>query len=66
MGIIQGKVVEWLDPKSITYRHADADSIDFRDQIGWTEFEVRDRVHEIGARDGPVTSPQGLVKSRRT
>jgi hypothetical protein len=27
---IKGKVVEWLDPKPITYRHADADSVDFR------------------------------------
>jgi hypothetical protein len=27
---IKGKVVEWLDPKPITYRRADADSIDFR------------------------------------
>src|SRR5262249_36164211 len=27
---IKAKVVEWLDPKPITYRHADADSIDFR------------------------------------
>ena len=27
---IKGKVVEWLDPKPITYRHADANSVDFR------------------------------------
>jgi hypothetical protein len=27
---IKGKVAEWLDPKPITYRHADADSVDFR------------------------------------
>jgi hypothetical protein len=27
---IKGRVVEWLDPKPITYRHADADSVDFR------------------------------------
>jgi hypothetical protein len=66
MGIIKEKVVEWFGPKPITYRHADADSIDFRDQIGRTEFEVQDRVHKIGARDGPVTSPHGLVQSTRT
>lgn len=27
---MKGKVVEWLDPKPITYRHVDANSIDFR------------------------------------
>jgi hypothetical protein len=27
---IKGTVVEWLDPKPITYRRADADSVDFR------------------------------------
>jgi hypothetical protein len=27
---IKGKVVEWLHPKPITYRHADANSVDFR------------------------------------
>src|SRR5205085_2486159 len=27
---IKGKVVEWLDPRPISYRRADPDSIDFR------------------------------------
>jgi hypothetical protein len=27
---IKGKVVEWLDPKPITYRQSDPDSVDFR------------------------------------
>jgi hypothetical protein len=27
---IKGKVVEWLDPSPITYRHADTDPVDFR------------------------------------
>jgi hypothetical protein len=66
MGIIKGKVVEWLDPKPIPYRHAAADSIDFRDQIGCTEFEVQDRDHKIGARDGPGGFSHGLVPSSRT
>lgn len=66
MGVTKGKVLEWLDPKPITYRHADADSIDFRDQIGWTELEVRDRVPKIRAKDAPATSSHGLVQSTRT
>ena len=31
---IKGKVVEWLDPKPITYRGSDPDSVDFRNSAG--------------------------------
>src|SRR5262249_41017712 len=30
---IKGKVVEWLDPKPITYRRSDPDSLDFRSYL---------------------------------
>jgi hypothetical protein len=30
---IKGKVVEWLDPKPITYRRSDPDSVDFREYL---------------------------------
>jgi hypothetical protein len=44
---IKGKVVDWLDPKPITYRHADADSVDFRGYLPARPDEGR------GADTGP-------------
>jgi hypothetical protein len=50
---IKGKVVEWLDPKPITYRQADADSVDFRGYLpGRTD----------GGREGDAGSSKGTKR----
>jgi hypothetical protein len=50
---IKGKVVEWLDPRPITYRRTDADSVEFRGYLpGRTD----------GGRERDAGSSQGTKR----
>ena len=51
---IKGNVVEWLDPRTITYRRADPDSVDFRGYLPGRP----DRGREEDAGAGSSTAPK--------